>query len=376
MRPSIEEAVSKRGMKEFVGLPDRLYRGDRNRVPPLRIAERELFDRKRHPFHEHADVAFLLARNGGGEAVGRVAAFVNHIHNEYHGEKTGFFGFLEGEDDPQVFGALLDAACEWAAARGMDRMRGPFNYSTNEDCGMLVKGFDSPPLIMMPYNPPWYPGLVEGAGFLGIRDLLAYWTDSDLNDYSRLGRIAAAVRSREDVRLRTFRMGDYFDEVSTVMNIYNECWKENWGFVPTTGREFEHTGRELRSVLVSDLAPIIECGSGPVAFAIAVPDANQAIAAGRGRLLPTLLALKVPPFRVRIDRVRVLLLGVRKAYRGRGLEAVLIDHIVRESRALGMGRGELSWVLADNTPMRRILENVIEADQYKTYRIYQKEFGG
>ncbi len=362
-------------MREFIRLQGRIYSGDRNWVPPLGMAVRELFDRRKHPFHEHAEVAFFLAVRSDGRTAGRIAAFVNHLHNEYHDERTGFFGFLEGERDPDVFSALLGRAEEWVASRGMERIRGPFNYSTNEDCGLLVKGFDSPPLIMMPYNPSWYPELVEGAGYGQLRDLLAYWSDSYVDDFSRLRRIADLVRRREDVNLRNFRMKDYFDEVSAVMDIYNECWEENWGFVPMTGREFEHMGKELKSILVSRLSPIIESGGKPVAFAIALPDANQAIKAGGGRLIPTLLALRVPPFRVRIDRIRVLLLGVRKAYRGRGLEAVLIDHIGRESRTMGMGRGELSWVLSDNTPMRRILEDVIGASQYKTYRIYQKELG-
>jgi GNAT superfamily N-acetyltransferase len=375
MHPSIEEVFSPRQIREFINLPKRIYRGNENWVPPLGIAMRELLDRRKHPFHEHAEVAFFLARASDGRVVGRIAAFVNHLHNEYHFEKTGFFGFLEGEADQDVFSSLLGRAEEWVAARGMERIRGPFSYSTNEECGLLVKGFDMPPLIMMPYNPEYYQELIQAAGFNPLRDLLAYWTDSDVNDFSRLNRIAGMLKRREDVKIRNFRMSDYFDEVSAVMDIYNECWRENWGFVPMTALEFEHMGKELRSVLVSQLSPIIESGGKPVAFAIALPDANQAIKAGKGRLIPTLLALKVPPFKVSIDRVRVLLLGVRKAFRGRGLEAVLIDHVVRESRVLGMGRGELSWVLTDNIPMRRILEDVIGASQYKTYRIYQKDLG-
>jgi len=369
----VEKVDSAGKRREFIRLPFLVNRDDRMWVPQLYMDARNSMNRKKHPFHEHADVEFFLARDASGKPVGRVCAIVNRAFLEYHGEKTGHFGFFECLRNQEAASALLDAASRWVADRGMDRIQGPFNFSTNETCGCLVEGFDTPPLVMMPHNPPWYQDLFLGAGFTGEMDLLAYWAEKGKHRFDRLSRIAEMVSRRESVTLRPLNMKNFRDDLRVVMDIYRECWAENWGFVPTTMREFDALAQEIKLILAPSMAPVVECGGVPVAFGVALPDANVGIARGRGRLLPTLLALKVPPFRVKIDRVRVLLMGVRKEYRGRGLEALIVDSIVRESAKLGMGRGELSWVLENNAPMRTILEKDIGADLYKRYRIFQKE---
>ena len=246
------------------------------------------------------------------------------------------------------------------------------NFSTNEECGLLVKGFDSCPLIMMTYNPPWYMDMLEGTGYEKLKDLFAYYLDSGILDYSRMSRIANLVLKRTDAVIRYISVKHIHREVPVIMDIYNECWEDNWGFVPMTQREMDMMADELKMIMIPQLAPLVEINGEPVAFAISLPDANQAFRRAGGNLIKAVLALKVPLFRTRINQVRVMLLGVKKAFRGRGLEALLIDRVIKSSIELGMGRGELSWILEDNMPMRKILENDLHADPYRIYRIYQK----
>lgn len=374
MALTVERVESPGQRREYIRLPFIVNRHDPVWVPPLLMDSRNSLDRKRHPFHEHADVEFLLARDEKGVAVGRVCAIVNHAFVDYQGEKTGHFGFFEVHRNQDAASALLSRASEWVRERGMERIQGPFNFSTNETCGCLVDGFDTPPMVMMPHNPPWYQELITGAGFHKEMDLLAYWAEKDKQSFDRLARVADLVKRREHVTLRPIDMKNFTADLRVIMDIYRECWSENWGFVPTTQREFDTLAQEMKLMIVASMAPVVEFDGVPVAFGVALPDANIGIKKGGGRLIPTVLALKVPPFRVKIDRVRVLLMGVKKEFRGRGLEALIVDSMVRESHRLGMGRGELSWVLENNTPMRAILEKDIKAHIYKRYRIFQKEF--
>lgn len=369
---SIEKVDSRGQLREFIDLPFRLYRNDPYWVSPVKFFQKELFNKQKHPFHEHSDVTVFLARDTKGRAAGRIVSIVNHIHNDYHDEKTGFFGFIEGEKDEELFRLLLAAAEEELRAAGMEKARGPMNFSTNEECGILVKGFDSSPLVMMTYNPTWYMEMLEGAGYKKLKDLYAYYLDADILDYSRMSRIADLVMKRTDAVIRNISVKHIHREVPIIMDIYNECWENNWGFVPMTKQEMDMMADELKMIMIPQLAPVVEVNGDPVAFAISLPDANQAFKRAGGSLLKAVLALKVPLFRTRINQVRVMLLGVRKAFRGRGLEALLIDRVIKSSIEMGMGRGELSWILEDNIPMRRILENDLHADPYRIYRIYQK----
>ena len=369
---SIERVDSRGQLREFIDLPFILYRDDPYWVPPVKYFQKELFDKQKHPFHEHSDVTVYLARNAEGRPAGRIVSIVNHVHNDYHHEKTGFFGFLEGEKDEELFRLLLTTAEDELRAAGMERVRGPMNFSTNEECGLLVKGFDSSPVIMMTYNPPWYEDMIKGAGYGKLKDLFAYYLDSGILDYSKMSRVANLVLKRTDAVIRNISVKHIHREVPIIMDIYNECWQDNWGFVPMTKREMDMMADELKMIMIPQLAPLVEINGEPVAFAISLPDANQAFKKAGGSLIKAVLALKVPLLRTRINQVRVMLLGVRKAFRGRGLEALLIDRVIKSSIEMGMGRGELSWILEDNMPMRKILENDLHADPYRIYRIYQK----
>lgn len=373
---SIEIISDRAGLKDFIRLPFQLYKDDANWVAPVKLAQNHLFSRKKHPFHEHADVEYALVKDEKGKTCGRTAFIINHAHNKFHNDRTAFFGFLEAIREQEVFDLLLNFSISEMKKKKMSKLVGPMNYSTNEECGLLVKGFDASPLLMMPYNPPWYEDMIENAGFSKARDLLAYLADTDTHDFSRLERIATYVKQKADVRMRDIRKKKLRDDIFLIMDIYNECWKQNWGFIPMTQSELIHMGDELKPILIPSLAPIIEINGEAVAFAVALPDANQVMKVARGNLIKAVLALKVPPFKIRINRVRVLLMGVKPAFRGRGLEAVMIDQIVRESAKMGIKQGELSWILEDNQPMRKILEKDLGMDPYKVYRIFMKEISG
>jgi len=369
----IEKVSTRKAKKEFIMLPFRINADDPHWVPPLLMNVRHLMDKK-HPFHEHAEVDFFLARNENGVVAGRISACVNRTHNEYHEEKTGFFGFLECENDPAVASLLLDTAEKWVRQRGMQRLRGPFNLSTNEECGLLVEGFDTDPRLMMTHNPKWLGGLVEAAGYAKCMDLLAYWLGGDSDKFEKLFRIAKMVEKRGNWKVRSINMKDLRNDMRKIMDVYNECWGENWGFVPMSSREFAAMVDELKMLITPEITPIVELDGEVVAFGVGLPDANIAFKKGRGRAIPSILALKVPPFKVEIDRVRVLLMGVKKEHRNKGLEALVIDRLIKNSKKLGMGKGELSWILENNREMRAILEKQMNADLYKRYRIYEKEF--
>jgi hypothetical protein len=369
----VEEIAGRRSLDEFISIAFDLYRDDPLWVAPIRSVQRHLLDPGGgHPFHKHGEVAFFIARNGSGRALGRIAAIVNTQHNNFHSDKVGFFGFLEAHRDQEVFGGLVDAAAGWLRNRGMSSIRGPVNFSTNEEIGALVKGFDRPPALMMTYNPPWYGDLIEGCGLSKVQDVIAYCLTTEKLQWDRLRRISEVVRKRTGVEIRPLRRKKLYEDVLVLMDVYNECWNRNWGFVPMTDLEFRQMADELGMLVIPELGPIAYVEGEAVAFAVGLPDANQAFIRARGSLLRALFALKVPLFRVRIDGMRVLLLGVREKWRNSGLEALLICQLIENGLKQGFTWGEFSWILEDNVAMRRILEKELSAEPYKTYRIYEK----
>ncbi|HEX6941256.1 MAG TPA: GNAT family N-acetyltransferase [Longimicrobiales bacterium] len=354
----------------FIRLPWRIYAADPVWVPPLLHDVKTVLDRRRHPFHRHAEVEYFLAWRGA-EVVGRIAAIVNHRHNEFHGEKTGFFGFFECIDDAAVADALLGTAEDWLRERGMVRVLGPMSFSTNEEAGLgaLVDGFDHPPVVMTAHTPRYYPALFEGAGYVKAKDLLAYWLD-DPRPPERLVQGVERLRKAEGIRIRTLNMKDFAGEVARIKEIYNSAWERNWGFVPMTDEEFDHLARQLKPVVNPRLCGIAEVAGEPVGFALALPDFNRALKHVNGRLLPFGI-FKLLWHQRKIDTARVLTLGLKPGYRRKGIDAMLYLHIFREGVAAGYYRAECSWILEDNWDMRRGLERM-GARVYKTYRIYEK----
>ncbi|HEV2130802.1 MAG TPA: hypothetical protein VGR27_06855, partial [Longimicrobiaceae bacterium] len=252
----VRQLAEGESLRRFIRVAWRQNARDPMWVPPLLLAQKTLLDRNKHPFHQHADVAYFLAEKDG-EAVGRIAAIVNHLHNEFHEEKTGFFGFFESDDDPQIAQALLDAAAAWLRERGMERMRGPANFSSNEEWGLLVEGFDTPPTVMMAHNPPCYARLIEAAGLEKVKDLLAYWLDEP-NPPERVVKGFERIMRRSGLTIRSLDMSRFREEVDTIKAIYNDAWQRRWGFVPMTDAEFEHMAKEMKPVVDPHLCLIAE----------------------------------------------------------------------------------------------------------------------
>jgi GNAT superfamily N-acetyltransferase len=358
----------KHALKQFVELPFTLHRGEPHWVPPLRIAVKELLDRSKHPFYANADAEFFLARQNG-RVVGRVAAILDKAHNRFHEEQAGFFGFFECIDDAAVAKELLSRAWQWLKDRGAKFMRGPVNPSTNYECGVLVEGFDSDPMVMMTYNPRYYSGLLEKAGMRKAKDLYAYLSNANTISMEKIERVAEKALRSTGVRVRQIDMKNFNADVERVWNVYNSAWERNWGFVPMSREEFAAQGKEMKQILKPELVLVGEAGDKVVGFALALPDVNQALKPAKGSLFPTGL-VKILYYQRLIKSVRVLALGVVEEYRSTGLAAGFYATLVRNARKLGFGDCEMSWILEDNVLMNRSLE-VMGAKRYKTYRIYE-----
>ena len=356
-------------MNEFIDFPYRHYRDDPYWVPPLRIAQKDLFNRDKHPFYAHADVQCFLALRDG-RIDGRIAAILDRNFNRFHDEQAGFFGFLETVNSEDVARALLDAARQWLVERGASVIRGPVNPSTNYECGLLVDGFDSSPRIMMTYNFPYYGELVEKAGFRKAKDLYAYHALPTQMSAERADRAARRALQSSGASIRPIRLEAFAREVELLWSVYNSAWSRNWGFVPMTKDEFLFSAKEMKPIVVPRFVLIGEASGGRViGFALVLPDINLALKHAGGKLFPFGL-LKILYHQRSIRNLRVIALGITEEFRTAGIAAAFYAELIRQARAQGYGDCEYSWVLEDNTLMRRSLE-ALGATTYKTYRIYE-----
>ena len=354
-------------LKAFINLPWTIYRNNPHWVPPLRRDLKKRLDETQYPFFDHAEAEFLIARRQG-RVVGRIVAIKNDIHIDFHEEQVGFFGFFESIEDPEVAAALFSHAAQWLRERKLGVMRGPVNYSTNDDCGLLVEGFDSPPMIMMSYNPPYYLNLIEGFGFEKAKDLLAYEITDEVQVPERLERTVQWIKKRKKITIRPLVKKHIHQEIQRVKEIYNSAWEKNWGFVPMTDREIDYMAQELIQIIDPDLLLFAEIEEEPVAFILALPDFYVALKHANGRLFPFGL-LKLLWYSRKIDTARVLAFGIKKEYREQGIDALMYYEAYKIGTAKGYQRGEMSWILEDNTLMNRGLKNM-GATLYKRYRIY------
>jgi len=364
-----------RELEQFIHLPWQLYQEDRYWVAPLLMDERKRFDPSQNPFFEHAEVQLLLALQRG-EPVGRISVHIDTLHNEFHGEQTGFFGFFEVAQK-EAAQALLEAAKGWLKRRGMKTIRGPFSFNSNGESGLLIQGFDSLPALMMPYNPPHYAELIEGCGFTKAKDLWAYVLVLGDEFRRRIKELEPRLASisqralRQGVTIRNVNLKDFQGELKRLMEIYNEAWERNWGFVPLTEKEFMAQAEQLKRIVVPELAKIAELAEEPIGFGLALPDFNQALHAIRGQLFPFGI-LKLLWKARRIDGLRMITLGVKRSYRRRGVDALLYLEMLRAGLSLRQYKTcECSWVLEDNDPMNRALA-LIGGQVTKVYRVYEK----
>lgn len=360
---------SRRDLHQFLTLPWKMYQGNPHWVPPLLSEVKRLLNRRKHPFHLHADVEYFLAFRGE-EAVGRIAATVNYQYVHFHNQSVGFFGFFECIDDPEVATVLLQTAEQWLVARGMARVLGPMSFSTNEECALLVDGFQSPPAIMMPYNPPYYATLLEGAGYTKAKDLLAYFLDGNIPPPERLSRGVARLQQRHEITIRPVDLRRFRQDVDLIQEVYNSAWEQNWCFVPMTPEEIADLAKQLRTIGNPNLCLLAERKGETVGFALGLPDYNQALRHINGRLFPLGL-LKLLWYRRSMNGSRVLALGLKPGFRNMGIDAMLYLRLWEEAPKNGYPLVECSWILEDNWPMRRGLERM-GGKITKTYRIYEK----
>ncbi len=358
----------KQALAQFVDLPYRLYRHHPYWVPPLRIAQKELLNTAKHPFYAHADMQCFLARRDG-QVCGRVAAIVDRNYNEFHKQDAGFFGFFESVDDLEVARGVMEAARKWLLERGAKVILGPMNPSTNYECGMLVEGFDSSPNIMMTYNSPSYPRMMEALGLRKAKDLFAYWSTPTEVNGAKVERVARRSAGSQGVAIRTIRMKQFDQEAQTIWKLYMETWARNWGYVPMTREEFLHEAAEMKQILKPELVLIGEVEGRAVGFALALPNINRALKHAGGKLFPLGL-FKILYHQRLIKELRVILLGVEEEYRTLGVAAGFYAELIRNARRLGFGHSEMSWILEDNVLMNRSLK-AMGAIKYKTYRIYE-----
>lgn len=373
----IRKVKSAKDRRAFVDLPFRLYKGDPSWRPPLKMDVHGLISGPRtNPWFEHAEAAFWLAERSGG-LVGRISAQIDQLVLQNMGAGTGQWGMFECIDDQAVADALFCAASAWLLGRGMTRMLGPFSLSIWDEPGLLVQGFELPPTVMMGHHLPYYERLVTAAGHREIKTIYAYELPIDRGFPKPVDRIVTFAEKNERITIRSVDKSRFDEEAALILDILNEAWSDNWGFVPLTDSEVAHVGKKLKPIVYEDLIQICEIDGKPVAFMITLPDLNELTADLDGRLFPfgwakLLWRLRRP----RVSRMRVPLMGVRKEFQGTRLATfmafLMIEYIRRAAVSnYGATRGEIGWILEDNGPMLSIAD-VIKSKITKTYKVYEK----
>lgn len=372
---TVAPVESRRDLDEFITLPVDLYRDHPGYVAPLKLERQQTLSAKTNPYFDHAEVQLFLARRDG-RPVGRISAQIDRAWAEKYRDSTAHFGFLDAVDDPAVFDALLKTAEEWARARGQKRVLGPLSFSTNEETGLLIEGFDSWPALLMPYSPPWAGGRVEACGYVKAKDIWAY-------DYDMIGarpfageKLLARLRRNASIEFRMMDPKRFEADVRIIVDIFNDAWSKNWGFVPMTEAEINAMARNLKPVLPPEMVWIGSLNGEPVCMIVALPNLPQAMRGLDGKLLPLGWAKFLWRWKVKgLTHMRVLLFGVRHAYRGgitgSALALACLDKLRSATVALGYRRAELGWVLEDNLEMRGVADSV-EGVRHKIYRIYEK----
>ncbi|MDP3279647.1 MAG: N-acetyltransferase [Nitrosomonas sp.] len=369
---TVRPVMSYRDMSKFIDVPWHIYANDPLWVPPLRLERRFHFSRF-NPFFKHGEWQAWVAYQNG-QPVGRISAQIDTLHRERYGADTGHFGLLECIDDSEVFAALILNAEAWLASRQTRHVSGPFNLSINQECGILVDGFDTPPVIMMPHSPRWYGRLLEEQGYLPAKDLLAYKVRVDFE----IPRVMQVMINRfsSKIKLRTLQRNNFDEEMETLRDIFNDAWSDNWGFIPFTREEFAELGTSLRLLLPDEFIQIAEVDGKAAAFMVSLPNLNEVLIELNGNLFPFGWLKMIKKIRNQEIRTgRIPLMGVRKQFHNTPLGLALACLVIDAPRQAGIARGieevEMSWILEDNVAMRSILDS-IGSEQYKRYRIYGK----
>jgi GNAT superfamily N-acetyltransferase len=364
----VEEVKNQQDLMTFIRFSWENYKGDRYWVPPL-IKDQLQKLNPTHPFRSHAEMILFLAPREG-KIVGRIAGIIDHNYIEVHQEKVGFFGFFESIPDVEVAEILLSRVADWLKKHGMEKMAGPMNPSTNDECGLLIEGFDSSPCLMMPYNPRYYPPLFEGFGLRKRIDLYAYLLEESFFHLDRLDRITERLRKREpQLHVHPINLRHFDEELKIIKEIYNQAWSRNWGFVPLTDEEINLLAKELKPLVVPDLVLFAYWGEEPVGFAVSLPDYNEVLKHLNGKI-GLLGVFKFLYYSKKINKIRVMLLGVKHAFQKKGVEGLLYIETFKRGIRKGYYRAECSWILEENVLMQHGIE-AMGGRRYKCYRIYE-----
>jgi hypothetical protein len=365
---SVEEVQTDKDLMAFIRFPWELYRGNPYWVPPLVKDQLQRLSPS-HPFRSHSEMILFLAHRGGRIA-GRIAGIIDHNYVQFHQEKVGFFGFFESVPEAEVSEALFARVKDWLKTRGMAKMAGPMNPSINDECGLLTDAFDSAPCLMMPYNPEYYPDLVEREGLKKAMDLYAYLLEQQTFNLDRLNRITERLGRRQpELHIRPINLRDFDNELTIVKELYNQAWSRNWGFIPLTEGEIDDLAKNLKPLVVADLVLFAYWGEEPVGFSVGLPDFNVVLKHLNGKI-GLLGGLKFLYYSRKIHKIRVPLLGVKHAFQKKGIEGFLYIETFRRGIQKGYYAAECSWILESNPLMQHGIE-AMGGKRHKTYRIYE-----
>lgn len=372
---TVRRINSKADKLKFVRFLWDIYGTDPNWVPALEIDRMKLIDEIKNPFYKHSGVAWFLAEDNG-KIVGRIAAIINRNHNNTHHDKIGFFGFFESVNDQAVADALFAEAEAFLRSSGMTSVQGPANPSANDEYGLLVEGFDRPPVLLTTYNPKYYIDLITKNGYVKAKDMYAWLLSTKDSRSEKLVRVTTALQERGQITIRPFNKKQFASEVSKIKQLYNEAWETNWGFVPLSDEEFDFVAADLKPIYDPELILFAEYKGETIGFSLSLPDVNQAFRAGtmipRGIMNLPVGLWNLFTKKKAIDTIRIVILGLKKEFRGRGIDGMLYRETIDRAERGGYKYGEASWILEDNDAMNRACE-MMNGKKYKTYRIYEKQ---
>jgi len=362
---------TKNELLEFIKFPWKIYKNDPYWVPQLISETKSIFDTKKNPFWKHSEYRLFLVKQDK-EILGRVAGIIDRNYIQFQEELTGFFGFFECINDINVCEQLMFSVKNWLKIKGMKKILGPTSPSTNDEMGFLLEGFDSSPYLMMPYNPEYYLELITGVGFRKAKDLYAYNLTQNSIPYERLKKIVEAVTKKTPgLKIHNLNIKNFYKEIEFARNIYNSAWEKNWGFVPWTKEEFDYQSKKLKNLLLPETTLFATINDKPVGMLIAVPNYNCILKNLNGKLGPVEL-IKFLINKNKINTLRIMIMGVVKEYRNRGIEALLYYNVINNAIKKGFYEGELSWILEDNIMMTRSAE-MLGGKLYKKYRVFEME---
>jgi hypothetical protein len=371
---SVKPVADKRGRRDFLQVPHLVFANDPCWVAPLTLERLEHIDPRKNPYFEHAEVQLFVAYRDG-KAIGRISAQNDALRLKTHNDNNGMFGFLDAIDEADVFAALLTAAGDWLKSRGRSGMLGPFNFSINDEMGLLIDGFDTRPNMMMAHSLPYYAKHVETYGCVKAKDVIAYHYKLEATP-PVLQRIKSRAMASGDFSIRPMNLSDMKNEISLIKDIFNDAWSNNWGFVPMTQAELDKLGKDLKLMVNGNYGYFASYKGEPAAFVVTLPDLNDWIKGMNGKILPFNWAkLARHIIRKKPSSLRMPLMGVRRKFHGTSAGSALSILVIEAARAYHSGRGgktaELSWILENNLPVRKLIEN-FGGIPYKTYRIYEK----